>query len=944
MGTEIKTELTRLNEHTPETAGIQEHKQKIPEHLRKCICGCNAPMLYAKRECNTPYSNPRSNFKAILNVFFKGNPLPPVIIENIEIDIYNFFHIILRIRTQLGRISWRRVSKALGVQNSTSEYRKALKKYYKTYLRNFEAWTQEKGPVSIGCIDTQLVIIILKEFIPNCFIKKEETLNTLRNPAENIEIPNTEVRELIEAMISDIESGKIIIKKRKTKETLPNFNDPLELRPIFLIKTSKSPKKQEKKPEKKIKNPKPEIEKKKTPALNVSNPMTDEFRDKDPGKMGFRTDFRRGYLPIEMQEEHEKIEKFNAERESKAHFIRKKQSAVNIKRSCGVTYIKPTESKQKGVAHEFELLPPLAFQIATVDRTIPKEERPEYFNMAINIIKDIFQPGKILRVTVQTEYSEEDLKNYLLGQKPYQHEIFVDNINDLWKVLGKDNFVCIHFQADEKYFITPADHNTLGNVCIGFLVKKGLCGTRSVKKCLNLPEKEDDTLNIYATQIRLELYITKKLWKYSLSSTKKLLCAFISEFESFIQKKLPEWNLNREIVHKEKKIKSNTGIYKWNKTCKCEHKCPYITPKGLWEYKSNSRPSIGKSCSICNEIQTESLENYQKGLDSIIESKSEPNWYYLINTRDSFSYDLKIKKSHFYQNSRKITKKEFYFHKDDLPSNFKDWNKYLEGDLVRTGVVTYHNCFTHQELLEMEQDALNTEQDFIKGRFLKNTAQPTYGAGGKIKRTKFFFGTRYMWTATQLAEKQSKIAAGVRVDVSATPNWMKNKIENPLVDAGVIEKGFINSIAMNIYHDGKEGLAQHFDDAVRFKQPIYTVKLDSDSRLSFGSQFYGYSNGAFCIPCPRGAVCVLEEFSYSANSAKHCVRPCDLAGRSITIILRQIHPFIMEEAIKYDEEIDLPTWMSCLSIDDNAVEYASQKEMQAKDSMKCDAALKSLSN
>ena len=46
---------------------------------------------------------------------------------------------------------------------------------------------------------------------------------------------------------------------------------------------------------------------------------------------------------------------------------------------------------------------------------------------------------------------------------------------------------------------------------------------------------------------------------------------------------------------------------------------------------------------------------------------------------------------------------------------------------------------------------------------------------------------------------------------------MKNLMEALLVQSGIIEKDFINSIAMNIYHDGKEGLAQHFDDAVRFK-------------------------------------------------------------------------------------------------------------------------------
>jgi hypothetical protein len=58
---------------------------------------------------------------------------------------------------------------------------------------------------------------------------------------------------------------------------------------------------------------------------------------------------------------------------------------------------------------------------------------------------------------------------------------------------------------------------------------------------------------------------------------------------------------------------------------------------------------------------------------------------------------------------------------------------------------------------------------------------------------------------------------------------------NPLVSANVIQKDFINSIALNVYHDGTEGLAQHYDDATRFRQPIFTVRLFSDSRLSFGS-------------------------------------------------------------------------------------------------------------
>jgi hypothetical protein len=87
------------------------------------------------------------------------------------------------------------------------------------------------------------------------------------------------------------------------------------------------------------------------------------------------------------------------------------------------------------------------------------------------------------------------------------------------------------------------------------------------------------------------------------------------------------------------------------------------------------------------------------------------------------------------------------------------------------------------------------------------------------------------------------MASGIRNDVSKVPNWFKTDIEDPIVQCGIVEKDFLNSYALNVYHDGTEGLAQHFDDSSRFNQPILTLRLFSDSRLSFGCQFYGFCNG-----------------------------------------------------------------------------------------------------
>ena len=63
----------------------------------------------------------------------------------------------------------------------------------------------------------------------------------------------------------------------------------------------------------------------------------------------------------------------------------------------------------------------------------------------------------------------------------------------------------------------------------------------------------------------------------------------------------------------------------------------------------------------------------------------------------------------------------------------------------------------------------------------------------------------------------------------------------------------------------------------------------------------------------------MEEESYSANGVKHCVRPCDMTGKSSAVILRQMHPNVIKEATKLDRNIDLPMWMSTLTLEDQTV-------------------------
>lgn len=93
------------------------------------------------------------------------------------------------------------------------------------------------------------------------------------------------------------------------------------------------------------------------------------------------------------------------------------------------------------------------------------------------------------------------------------------------------------------------------------------------------------------------------------------------------------------------------------------------------------------------------------------------------------------------------------------------------------GCTTYENFYSHEELCEIEKLVEDTEKRCKNRAFLPMTAQQTFNrqAGdsssarkttGRLVRTKFFFGYRYMWTREQLSEPFSHVAAGVRQDVS----------------------------------------------------------------------------------------------------------------------------------------------------------------------------------
>ena len=122
---------------------------------------------------------------------------------------------------------------------------------------------------------------------------------------------------------------------------------------------------------------------------------------------------------------------------------------------------------------------------------------------------------------------------------------------------------------------------------------------------------------------------------------------------------------------------------------------------------------------------------------------------------------------------------------------------------------------------------------------------------------------------------------------------MQEDVEGPMVEAGLVSDKFLDSWALNIYHDGSQGIQPHYDDSARFERPVYSLRLFSDSRLSFGTQLYGNTNGAFCVDMPRGAITLMHAGGYAIVGAKHCVRPVDLAGKKPLLTVLQAQQMLV---------------------------------------------------
>ena len=114
----------------------------------------------------------------------------------------------------------------------------------------------------------------------------------------------------------------------------------------------------------------------------INNGFNRELRKKFFDSSPFIKEYTSNYEPIFLQEKNqedkvEKLEEKMERNQHKKHYIKQKQSQANLrlKRSYGVSYVKPTESKQDNIGNIYDKLTPIAIQcsnsISNIEEATP---------------------------------------------------------------------------------------------------------------------------------------------------------------------------------------------------------------------------------------------------------------------------------------------------------------------------------------------------------------------------------------------------------------------------------------------------------------------------------------------------------------------------------------------------------------------------------------------
>lgn len=206
---------------------------------------------------------------------------------------------------------------------------------------------------------------------------------------------------------------------------------------------------------------------------------------------------------------------------------------------------------------------------------------------------------------------------------------------------------------------------------------------------------------------------------------------------------------------------------------------------------------------------------------------------------------------------------------------------YLEPEARKIGEsLTYlPGFYGESQCLQIENLVDSTERRAAAGQFIgKHTVDST------PRRTKYFFGNGYTYGYGKRGSEEL-LPVGA---VDAIPTWIHDLVIQPLVDCGIVEDGWIDSVVMNDYRVGG-CIVAHVDPPQLFARPILSSSFFCPAQLVFGASFdpERTTPPVYTQALSRGSVLLMD--GYSANEVTHGMRPEDMFGtRRVSIVLRHV--------------------------------------------------------
>mmetsp|Transcript_10484 Transcript_10484/g.17360 ORF Transcript_10484/g.17360 Transcript_10484/m.17360 type:complete len:381 (-) Transcript_10484:93-1235(-) len=198
-------------------------------------------------------------------------------------------------------------------------------------------------------------------------------------------------------------------------------------------------------------------------------------------------------------------------------------------------------------------------------------------------------------------------------------------------------------------------------------------------------------------------------------------------------------------------------------------------------------------------------------------------------------------------------------------------------------------------------------------------------------RSKYFFGYGYTY-GSQISKKGGEQILPPEL-IDPVPDFIYDKLILPLEEKGLVPEGWLNSAVVNDYRPGGM-IVSHIDPPQLFARPIFISSFYAEGSLVFGSRFSFPNKGGppqttppKCkCTMPRGSLTIMK--GYSADGITHGIRPQDLDGRRVSIVLRHVFANA-PRSWERPEPVEVPLSTSWTADGDNADAPAAEETEQS---------------